>query len=38
MKDAIVAAQAASDPVALLHTFTCYLVNEAPDVRAGHTF
>ncbi|KAB7774057.1 hypothetical protein CEK69_01760 [Xanthomonas sp. LMG 12462] len=38
MKDAIVAAQAASDPVGLLHTFTCYLFNEAPDVRAGHTF
>ncbi|MET7140640.1 DUF4261 domain-containing protein [Xanthomonas sp. PPL139] len=38
MKDAIVAAQAAPDPVGLLHTFTCYLFNEAPDVREGHTF
>ncbi|CTP82364.1 hypothetical protein A6R71_10695 [Xanthomonas translucens pv. arrhenatheri] len=38
MKDAIVAAQAADDPVALLHTFTWYLFTEAPPMREGHTF
>ncbi|WP_369976237.1 hypothetical protein [Xanthomonas bundabergensis] len=38
MKDAIVAAQAASDPVELLHTFTWYLFTEAPEMREGHTF
>ncbi|UYB51098.1 hypothetical protein OCJ37_13995 [Xanthomonas sp. AM6] len=38
MKDAIVDAQAASDPVGLLHTFTWYLFTEAPAVREGHTF
>ncbi|KLD76633.1 hypothetical protein FZ025_16165 [Xanthomonas hyacinthi] len=38
MKDAIVAVQAASDPVALLHSFTWYLFTEASAMREGHTF
>lgn len=38
MKDAIVDARAAADPVALIHTFTWYLFTEAPAMQEGHTF